>query len=66
MQVAQLENTVVLWLVLLDSVTLINKTIMEKRYQYYSRNGIQWTPWFEYEGSQEPWQLKNKLKNEYR
>lgn len=38
----------------------------QKRYQYYSPTGIQWTPWFDFNGSQEPWQLKPKLKNEYR
>lgn len=39
----------------------------QKRYQYYSPTGIQWTPWFDFNGQQEPWQLKSqKLKNEYR
>ena len=40
--------------------------MVQKRYQYYSKEGIQWTPWFAYNGPQEPWQLKNRLKNEYR
>lgn len=38
----------------------------QKRYQYYTSQGVQWTPWFNHKGSQEPWQLSNKLKNEYR
>ena len=37
-----------------------------KRYQYYSREGISWTPWFPYNGPKKPWQLKNKLKNQYK
>jgi len=39
---------------------------MLKRYQYYSREGIVWTEWFKYEGEKYTWQLKNKLKNEYK
>ena len=43
---------------------------MQKRYQFWSSTGIQWTPWFNYEGPQEPIQLKgfkgNNLKNEYK
>lgn len=41
---------------------------MEKRFQYYSKNGIQWTNWFTVKNSEqkEKWQLKNKLLNEYR
>lgn len=39
---------------------------MLKRYQYYSREGIVWTDWFKYEGEKYIWQLKNKLKNEYK
>lgn len=38
----------------------------QKRYQYYSRNGIKWTKWFNFSGTQEPYQLGNKLLNEYR
>ena len=38
----------------------------QKRYQYYSKDGIKWSSWFDYDGYEEPWQLKNKLKNEYR
>lgn len=37
-----------------------------KRYQYYSSNGIEWTPWFKYDGEQFKWQLKGKLLNEYK
>ena len=46
----------------------------QKRYQYWGRvNGvsqIMWTPWFKYDGPEEPIQLKgfkgNHLNNEYR
>ena len=37
-----------------------------KRYQYYARDGLHWTDWFKWTGSKDPWQLKNKLKNEYK
>lgn len=39
---------------------------MQKRFEYWSREGKVWTEWFDYDGEQFPWQLKNKLKNEYR
>ena len=39
---------------------------MEKRYQYFTRDGIEWTPWFKYDGEQFKWQLKGKLLNEYK
>lgn len=39
----------------------------KKRYQYYSKNGIIWTDWFRWDcSSLYPWQLKNKLLNEYK
>ena len=41
----------------------------QKRYQYISSKGIQWTDWFDYDGIEEPIQLKckgTKLLNEYR
>ena len=47
-------------------------TKIEKRYQLFGRNGVEWTPWFHYGKKEdnktlEPWQLKSsKLKNEYR
>ena len=42
-------------------------TKQQKRYQYISKQGICWTEWFDYNGPQEPWQLKSsKLRNEYR
>ena len=38
-----------------------------KRYQYWSREGkVVWTDWFPFIGEREPWQIKGKLKNEYR
>lgn len=39
---------------------------MQKRYEYWSRDGKVWSEWFDYDGEQFQWQLKNKLKNEYR
>ena len=39
---------------------------MYKRYQYYSSDGIKWTKWFETKYSDDKWQLKGKLKNEYK
>lgn len=39
---------------------------MKKRYQYYAKDGIKWSKWFDYNGEEELWQLKGKLKNEYR
>lgn len=37
-----------------------------KRYQYFSKEGKVWTPWFNYNGPEELYQLDKKLKNEYR
>ena len=45
---------------------------IEKRYQLFGRNGVEWTPWFHYGKKEdnktlESWQLKSSnLKNEYR
>ena len=45
---------------------------IEKRYQLFGKNGIEWSQWFTFntEGKDvtifEPWQLEPKLKNEYR
>ena len=39
---------------------------MEKRYEYWTKEGKVWTPWFKYDGEKYKWQLKNELKNEYR
>jgi len=50
-------------------------SMIQKRYQYWSRDGIVWTSWINYceDDSQleelketYKWQLKNKLKNEFR
>ena len=38
----------------------------QKRYQYYSKDGIVWSEWFPYDGPEETYQLGKKLKNEYR
>ena len=43
------------------------ETVRQKRYQYYTRNGIVWTEWFNSKVIvEEKWQLKGKLLNEYR
>ena len=47
-------------------------TKIEKRYQLFGRNGIEWSSWFTFNTggkditTLEPWQLDHKLKNEYR
>lgn len=38
----------------------------QKRYQYYTKEGIKWSKWFDYDGPMEPYQLGKILKNEYR
>lgn len=48
-----------------------NLMTTKKRYQYWSKDGIKWTSWFDYEdGPEIPIQLKgfkgNHLLNEYR
>ena len=41
--------------------------MMEKRYEYYTKNGIIFTKWFPFTGADRPkWQVAGKLKNEYR
>ena len=38
-----------------------------KRYEYWSREGKRFTDWFPWNSeNRDPWQLKNRLKNEYR
>lgn len=40
---------------------------MEKRFEYFTRNGKEWSEWFEWDSTlMEKWQLKGKLLNEYR
>lgn len=38
----------------------------QKRYEYYSSKGKVWTPWFDYDGPEVPYQLDKRLRNEYR
>jgi hypothetical protein len=42
----------------------------QKRYQYRTKDGVKWTSWFNFDGPEEPIQLKgfkgDHLKNEYR
>ncbi len=41
--------------------------VRQKRYQFINSKGEkEWTPWFNYNGPEEPHQLDKKLKNEYR
>ena len=49
--------------------------MIQKRYQYISSEGIKWTEWsdymdddskLEYLQTEEAWQLKPKLKNQYK
>ena len=49
--------------------------MIQKRYQYFSSTGVSWTEWkdyiaddskLEYLQKEEPYQLKPKLRNEYR
>lgn len=53
--------------------------MIEKRYQTYSKEGLTWCKWFHFSDSNNPheaerlnrdpehkWQLRNKLRNEFR
>ena len=49
--------------------------MIEKRYEFYSREGVKWTEWTPYcpddsllkeFQTKEKWQLTNKLRNEFR
>lgn len=40
--------------------------VKQKRYQYFSAEGIKWTKWFNYTGPKFEFQYGKKLKNEYR
>ena len=38
-----------------------------KRYEYWSREGLKFTPWFKWDSdNRDHWQLKNRLRNEYK
>lgn len=38
-----------------------------KRYEYWTREGKKFTEWFKWDSdNRDPWQLKNRLKNEYK
>ena len=39
--------------------------LMKKRYQYWSKDGIVWTDWFDWDGPEMPSPIK-KLKVEYK
>ncbi len=49
--------------------------MIQKRFQYWGKDGQEWTEWMDYRRddslltklrSEEKWQIKNKLRNEYR
>lgn len=49
--------------------------MIQKRYEYWSKEGKVFSPWFDYEQddsllttleAKEKWQLQNKLRNEFR
>lgn len=49
--------------------------MIQKRFEYWSAQGKTWSDWFDYEKdnnqlvnlqTSEKWQLKNKLRNEFR
>lgn len=43
------------------------KPMIYKSYDYYTRDGIKQTEWFEWKSEYKPeWQLKNKLRNYYK
>lgn len=40
--------------------------VRQKRYEFFGRDGKQWTEWFDYDGEEYPYQMKPRLRNEYR
>ena len=44
----------------------MEKGIRQKRYQKFTKNGKEWTEWFDWSGEEPEWQLKGRLRNEYR
>ena len=49
--------------------------MIQKKYEYFSKEGKKWTQWFNYREkdedffdllNDEKWQLKNKLRNDFR
>lgn len=44
--------------------------VRQKRYQYYGKNGLEWSEWYDYNGQEDPIQIKGfkgqDLRNEYR
>ena len=41
--------------------------MVQKRYQFWTKDGIQWTEWFDWDSDlRDKWQLKNRLLNEYK
>ena len=54
------------WLILIQlKKESIKESFMKKRYQYWSKDGIVWTNWFNWDGPKLPSPFK-KLKVEYR
>ena len=44
----------------------MEKGIRQKRYQKFTKNGKVWSEWFNWSGEEPEWQLKGRLRNEYR
>lgn len=40
--------------------------MIQKRYEFWSKEGKTWSEWFDWDGPQEPYQLDKRLKNQYR
>lgn len=52
---------------MITTVVIYRSDMTYKCYEYYTKDGIQVTPWFEWMSSiREKWQLKGKLKNFYK
>ena len=46
---------------------LLGVLMVQKRYQFWTKDGIQWTEWFDWDSDlRDKWQLKNRLLNEYK
>lgn len=46
---------------------MTSRSDMQKRYEYYTKGGIELTPWFKWDSDECPkWQLKGKLRNFYK
>ena len=52
---------------MITTVVIYRSDMTYKSYEYYTKDGIQVTPWFEWRSDiREKWQLKGKLRNFYK